>query len=57
VRYESKPLECEKGKNTMELSSEAEVTDVLRKVRDATELVELDTLIEQQAQFGRRLTH
>lgn len=57
MRYESKPLECEKGKNTMELSSEAEVTDVLRKVRDATELVELDTLIEQQAQFGRRLTH
>jgi len=44
-----------KGKNAIELSSEAEVTDVLRKMRDATELGELDKLIEQQAQFGRRL--
>ncbi|MDB4225479.1 hypothetical protein N9778_00455 [Hyphomicrobiales bacterium] len=34
----------------------AEVADTLRKVREATELGELDALIEQQAQFGRRLT-
>lgn len=27
---------------------------VLAKVREAAELGELDTLIEQQAQFGRR---
>jgi hypothetical protein len=56
VRYCSKPLEFAKGKNVIELSSEAEVTDVLRKMRDATELGELDKLIEQQAQFNIRLT-
>ena len=41
---------------TIELASEAEVADVLAKVREAAELGELDTLIEQQAQFGRRVT-
>jgi len=56
VRYGSKPLEFTKGKNAIELASEAEVADTLRKVREAAELGELDVLIEQQAQFGRRLT-
>ena len=56
VRYGSKPLEFSKGKNAIELASEAEVADVLVKVREAAELGELDALIEQQAQFGRRLT-
>ena len=56
VRYGSKPLEFAKGKNAIELDSEAEVADVLAKVREAAELGELDTLIEQQAQFGRRVT-
>ena len=56
VRYGSKPLEFAKGKNAIELTSEAEVADTLRKVREATELGELDALIEQQAQFGRRVT-
>ena len=56
VRYGSKPLEFTKGKNAIQLASEAEVADTLRKVRKAAELGELDTLIEQQAQFGRRLT-
>ena len=56
VRYGSKPLEFDKGKNAIELASEAEVADTLRKVREAAELGELDALIEQQAQFGRRLT-
>ena len=32
------------------------MADTLRKVREAAELGELDALIEQQAQFGRRLT-
>ena len=32
------------------------MTDTLRKVREAVELGELDALIEQQAQFGRRLS-
>ena len=56
VRYGSKPLEFAKGKNAIELGSEAEVADVLAKVRAAAELVELDALIEKQAQFGRRVT-
>lgn len=56
VRYGSKPLEFAKGKHAIELASEAEVADVLVKVREAAELGELDALIEQQAQFGRRLT-
>ena len=56
VRYGSKPLEFSKGKNAIELASETEVADTLRKVREAAELGELDVLIEQQAQFGRRVT-
>ena len=56
VRYGSKPLEFTKGKNAIELGSEAEVTDVLAKVREAAELGEFDALIEKQAQFGRRVT-
>ncbi len=56
IRYGSKPLEFAKGKNAIELASEAEVADVLAKVREAAENGELDVLIEQQAQFGRRVT-
>ena len=56
MRYESKPLEFAKGKNAIELASEAEVADTLRKVRDAVELCGLDAVIEQQARFGRRVT-
>jgi len=56
VRHGSKPLEFSKGKNAIELASETEVADTLRKVREAAELGELDALIEQQAQFGRRVT-
>ena len=56
VRYGSKPLEFAKGKNAIELSSEAEVANVLAKVREGAELGELDALIEKQAQFGRRVT-
>ena len=56
MRYGSKPLGFAKGKNAIELASEAEVADVLAKLREAVELGELDALIEKQAQFGRRLT-
>ena len=55
VRYGSKPLEFAKGKNAIELATEADVADVLAKVREAAEHGEFDTLIEQQAQFGRRV--
>ena len=56
MRYGSKPLEFVKGKNAIELATEAEVADVLAKVLEAAELGELDALIEKQAQFGRRLS-
>ena len=35
VRYGSKPLEFAKGKNAVELASDAEVVDVLAKLREA----------------------
>jgi hypothetical protein len=54
IRYGSKQLEFAKGKNAIELEGEAEVADTLIKLREATELGDLDVLIEQQAQFGRR---
>ena len=56
MRYGSKPLEFAKGKYAIELASEAEVADVLAKVREAAELGELDGLIEKQSQFGKRVT-
>ena len=56
MRYGSKPLEFAKGKNAIELATEAEVADVLAKVREAAEFGELDALIEQQAHYGRRVT-
>jgi hypothetical protein len=56
MRYGSKPLEFARDKNAIELASEAAVADALRVVREAVELGELDTLIEQQACFGRRVT-
>ena len=56
MRYGSKPLEFAKGKSAIELASEAEVSDVLGKVHEAAEHGELDALIEQQVQFGRRVT-
>jgi len=56
VRYGSKPLEFAKGKNAIELATEAEVVDVLAKVREAADLGELDALIEQLVQFSRRVT-
>ena len=55
-RYRSKPLEFAKGKNAIELATEAEVADVLAKVREADELGKIDAVIEKQAQFSRRVT-
>ena len=51
-------MEFTKGKKAIELVSEAEVADTLRKVRKVrkgAELGELDALVKQQAQFGKRL--
>ena len=49
-------MEFAKGENAIELTIEAEIADTLRTVREAAELGELDALIEQQAQFCKRLT-
>ena len=51
--YKALKALCTRG---IELGTEAEVADVLAKMREAAENGELDTLIEQQAQFGRRVT-
>ena len=51
--YVSKPIEFAKGKNAIKLANEAEVADVLAKVEN---FASLDGLIEQQPQFGRRVT-
>ena len=56
MHYGSKQLEVCKSKNAIELASEVEVVDALRKGREAAELGELDALIEQKVQFGRRVT-
>ena len=56
MRHGSKPVESAIGKNAIELATEAEVADVLAKVREASENGELDALIEHQAQFGRQVT-
>ena len=56
LRYVSKPLEFAKGKNAIELASEAEIFDTRGKVPEATEIGDLDALMEQQEKFGRRLT-
>ena len=56
LRYGSIPLEFAKGKNAIELEKDAAVAETLRKIKAAVEMGELDELIAQQAQFGRRLT-
>ena len=55
VRYGSKPLEFAKGKNAVELADESLVSETLTKIKEAAEKGELDSLIEQQAQFGRAI--
>jgi hypothetical protein len=54
VRYGSKPLEFAKGKNAIELASEAEVADVLAKVREAAELGELVRCADREASTLRQ---
>jgi len=55
IRYGSKPLEFAKGKNAIELNSEAEVLEVLAQMKEAADSGELDAILEKQAQFGRLL--
>ena len=39
MRYGSKPLEFAKGKNAIELASEADVADVIAKVLELLDMV------------------
>ena len=57
IRYGSKQIEFAKGKNAIELASEEQVAATLLKVKEAVQAGEFDALIEQQAQFGRRLNN
>jgi len=41
VRYGNKPLEFAKGNSVIDLASEAEVVDTLRKLREVAKLGEL----------------
>jgi hypothetical protein len=49
IRYGSKPLEFVPGLNAIELSSQEEVSEVLRRVREAVEGGQLDDIIAQKA--------
>ena len=55
IRYGSKPLELAKGKNAVEIASEAELVGTLEQIRDAVEQGELDELIEAQAAWRNRV--
>ena len=52
IRYGSKPLEFTKGKNAIELNSEAEVLEVLAQMKEAADSGELDAILEKQAQLS-----
>ena len=54
IRYGSKPLEFGNGLNAIELSSEGEVPDILRRVREAVESGQLDEIIAQKAKYRAR---
>ena len=55
IRYGSKPLELAKGKNAVEIASEAELVSTLEQIRTAVEQGELDELIEAQATWRNRV--
>jgi hypothetical protein len=53
VRYGSKALEFARGKNVIELESEAEVAPALAKVKEAIEFGEFDAIIAQHLELAR----
>jgi hypothetical protein len=53
VRYGSKALEFARGKNAIELASEAEVAPALVKIKEAVELGEFDAIIAQHLELAR----
>ena len=55
IRYGSKPIQFAKDKNAIELDSEEQVAVTLLKIKEAVQDGELDKLIEQHAQYGKKI--
>jgi len=55
VRYGSKPIELAKGKNAIELAGLTELGAVLAGMKQAVFDGELDTVLQSQANFGRKI--
>ena len=56
IRYGNKLIEFEKGKNTMELSSKAELEPTLQSIKKAVDNGKFDKLLDEQLAYGSRLT-
>ena len=56
IRYGNKVIEFEKGKNAIELSSKAELQPTLQSIKKGVDDGEFDRLLEQQLEYGSRLT-
>ena len=56
IRYGNKVIELEQGKHAIELSSKAELEPTLQSIKQAVDNGEFDTLLEQQLEYGSRLT-
>ena len=56
IRYGNKVIELEKGKNAIELSSKAELEPTLQSIKKAVDNGEFDVLLEEQLEYGSRLT-
>ena len=54
VRYGSKLIEFEQGKNAIELKSESELVPVLEQVKQAVMRGELDQQLADQAYYGKK---
>ena len=56
IRYGNKVVEFEEGKNAIELSSKEELAPTLQSIKKAVDNGEFDTLLEEQLEYGSRLT-
>ena len=55
IRYGNEVIEFEEGKNTIKLSSKAELEPTLQSIKKAVDNGEFDTLLEEQLAYGSRL--
>ena len=56
IRYGNKVIEFDQGKNAIELSSKAELEPTLQSIKRAVDNGEFDVILEQQLEYGSRLT-